>query len=190
MRTALVLAILVCCITSASVAGFDEPSYESTLALLDKLETAPANGALRQLFKEAYRRRDGLVRALDNPNVRVSVNAQRVIEYVGLPELTTRLAAWRKSVATSGGTVARPNLDVLDAPLASHTFRGDPVDIVREHLFKSEPGSYRVVTRNKEAKTVLVEVVFGEAFTEGWHVVLRNDDTGWRVIVKANVWVS
>jgi hypothetical protein len=187
-----VLVIVLALSFGAAVLGrtTGEPSYESTRALLRKLKTDPANGALRKLFREAYKRRATLLRALDDPEQDVQVNALLIIDYVALPELTNGFAEWQKMHESSNRDYRRRRIDPLDAQLANRTFSGDPAVVTQRYLFGNQRGSYHVVARNEDTDEVLLEVVFGEALTEGWHVVLRKDGSGWRPILKTNVWVS
>ncbi|MCA1592799.1 MAG: hypothetical protein LC754_09150 [Acidobacteria bacterium] len=42
----------------------------------------------------------------------------------------------------------------------------------------------------KISKTALIEVVFGNVFTEGWHVAIRREGGKWRLLSNNLVWQS
>jgi hypothetical protein len=190
MRSLLTVTLMLSCATAVAGRASGEPSYEDTRVLLLEVETAPANAALRKLFREASKRQAALLRALDDSEPRVQLHALLVIDLVALPDLTRGLETWLTSLRGTDRIYLRPKFDPLDAQLATRTFGGDPVHVTRRHFFGNRRGSYRLIARNKESKTVLVEVVFGEGFTEGWYVVLRRDGSDWRPILKTNMWVS
>ena len=48
----------------------------------------------------------------------------------------------------------------------------------------------KVVAFNRGQKTALIEVVFGNVFTEGWHVVVRQENGRWRLLSNSLVWQS
>jgi hypothetical protein len=190
MRFIIILVVVL----GSSVLGaghpVDEPSYNDTRGLLLKLNGDAGNEAFCKLFREAYRRRNSIVRALDDPESSVQADALLIIDLVPLSDLQDGFAAWRKANENTNRTWQRRVITPLDPQLAGRTFSGNPAGVAKRYLFENREGSYRILARNKEARAVLIEVVFGETFTEGWNVVLREEDSGWRPTVKTNVWVS
>jgi hypothetical protein len=158
----------------------DESSYKVTRRLLMEMNTRHTNAAFLQLFKEAAHRRDDLLQALNDSELCVGVGAQVVIKYSGLPDLEQALAAWSDSDRGRQRLRDQPALP-YEVPLENVPLRGDPVDITRRQ-FENKRGTYRILARNLEAKTVLVEADFGDDPGDRWHDVLRADGKGWRRI--------
>jgi hypothetical protein len=179
------LLLLALALTGVPIRGsttVDVPSYSVTRKLLMEMDTRHTNAAFLRLFREAVRRRDDLLQALDDPElcVSVSVSAQVVIGYVGLPDLEKALAAWSDSDRGRQRVRDEPPLP-YEVPREDATFPGNPVDVTRL-VFENKKGTYHLLARNIEAKTVLVEAAFGDGPGERWHQILRADGKGWRTV--------
>jgi hypothetical protein len=174
----LLLALVFTSVAGRSSVSVDESSYNVTRRLLMEMSTRHTNAAFLQLFREAARRRDDLVQALDDPELCVSVSAQVVIGYVGLPDLEKALAAWSDSDRGRQRVRDEPPLP-YEVPREEATLGGNPVDVT-QRVFENKKGSYRILARNLEAKTVVVEAAFGDGPGERWHQVLRANGKGWR----------
>lgn len=191
MGTLICIVLMLGLLPTTIAAPYGEPQYEETRKLLVKANADHGAGnALAKLFREGYKRRATLLRALDDPEPDVQKMALLVITYVAHPELNQGVTMWFKSFEGTPRTYVYHRITPLDPQVASQAFSGSPEKVARRDLFASERGSYQVVVRNREAGTVLLEVIFGHTFTEGWHVVLKREGNAWRVVVKTLVWES
>src|SRR5262245_33575359 len=134
----LLLTLVLTGVPVRSSVNADVSSYNTTRKLLMEMETRHTNAAFLQLFRETARRRDDLLRALDDSELCVSVSAQVVIEYSGLPDLQQALADWSESDRGKQRVRDEPALP-YEVPIEHATFRGDPVDITRR-IFENKKG--------------------------------------------------
>jgi hypothetical protein len=166
-------------------------SYAQTRELLVTIDRAPGNMALKKLFEESAVRRADLIQALYDPEQKVSVNAQTIINYVGDPEALVGLEDW---------VAFRRKLkeDYWMSPVENITQRRyvqgnkrNLVSVILRNEFKGQKDGWgKVIAYEPTSKTALVEIVFGEIFTEGWHVTLRQENGKWRLVTKSLVWQS
>jgi hypothetical protein len=89
-----------------------------------------------------------------------------------------------------------PKIELLAAP---KSLEGNDSDLAKLALknkdlfeaFRFDSGDVwvKVLAYNKRSKAVLLEVIQGNIFTEGWHAVIKQKDNRWRLISDNNVWV-
>jgi len=64
-------------------------------------------------------------------------------------------------------------------------------ELVLKNLHPNEKYiSARLIAFNKRNKTALIEVIYGETFTEGWHAVIRQENGKWKLLSNYLVWQS
>jgi hypothetical protein len=190
LRLTVVLLLIVCGAVSLS-AQTRSKTYPETRKLLLKMERAHNDRTLKKLFEEGQARTPDLIQALYDPEQKVSLNAQSVIKYLADPRSLSALEEWyafrRKSAE-----------DYWISPVKLLTevryLDGDKRNLAKLVLKALHPNEKEVwaklVAFNKESKAALIEVVYGEIFTEGWHVVIRRENGKWRLLSNYLVWQS
>ena len=166
-------------------------TYAETRSLLLRMERTHGNEPLKKLFEESAARRSDLIQALYDPEQKVSVNAQTIIKYVSDPEALAGLEDW---------FVYRRKLkeDYWISPVNNITqrrylkgSRRNLVSLILRNEFRDRKDGWgKVIGYEPTSKTALVEIVFGEIFTEGWHVTLRQENGKWRLLSKSLRWQS
>jgi hypothetical protein len=67
----------------------------------------------------------------------------------------------------------------------------DLAKLVLKNLYPGqEDVSAKVVAYNRDLNTAVIEVVFGEVFTEGRHVAIRSENGKWRLLSDNLAWQS
>lgn len=166
-------------------------TYPETRKLLLKMERSHSDKILIELFEEADARKSDLIQALYDPDQKVSLNAQSVILYLADPQALSALEEWY-----SYRRKKSQDYWISPVKLLSEVryLDGDDRDLAKSILKNLYPNSNDVSAKqiafNKSSKTALIEVVFGETFTEGWHVVVRQENGKWRVLSQYIVWQS
>lgn len=155
---------------------------------MDRSHTDPA---LKKLFEESAARQSDLIQALYDPDKEVGVKAQVILNYAGDP---VGLAGIEKWIAYSKKQVEdywMPNINTVSKV---RDFKGQKKNLVKLILrngFRGEKDGWgKLIAFEPKNKCALVEIVFGETFTEGWHVVVREENGQWRWVVKTLVWQS
>lgn|SRR5215831_3473865 len=83
-----------------------------------------------------------------------------------------------------------PNLE-LTSDVTYFDDDRDVAHLVLSNLYSGQKDvSAKVVAYNRDLKTAVVEVVFGEIFTEGRHVAIRNENGRWRLLSNNLTWQS
>jgi hypothetical protein len=166
-------------------------TYPETRKLLLKMERPHADKILKKLFEEGETRKSDLIQALYDPEQKVSLNAQSVIKYVADPQALSALEEWYAYRRKKS-----ENYWISPVKLLSEVryLNGDDRDLAKLVLKNLYPNSNDVwakqIAFNKSSKAALIEVVFGETFTEGWHVVIRQENGKWRLLSQYLVWQS
>ena len=155
------------------------------------MERPHANEALKKLFEEGDVRRADLVQGLYDPVQKVSLNAQSIIKYLAEPDALADLEAWYEYRRTHTKEYWISPVELLKEVKYLNDEDRDLAKLVLKNLHPNEKDvSARMVAFNKRSKTALIEVVFGEIFTEGWHVVIRQEGGKWRLLSNYLVWQS
>jgi len=131
-----------------------------------------------------------LVRALYDPELKVNLNSQVIIKYLATPKGLAALEEWYTHRKTQGKDYWFPPIELRSEDGILDGKDDDPAKLVLMNLHPSKDGdSYaKIIAYNKTLDTVLIEVIYGEIFTEGWHVVLRRENGKWRVVSNNLVW--
>jgi hypothetical protein len=188
-RTTLLLLILGGVISGS--AQTQSKTYPETRKLLLKMERPHSNKTLRKLFEEGAARKSDLLQALYDPEQKVSLNAQSVILYLADRQALSVLDEWYAYRRKKS-----ENYWISPVKLLTEVryVEGDDMDLSKLVLKNLYPNSKDVwakqIAFNKSSKAALIEVVFGEIFTEGWHVVIRQENGKWRLLSQYLVWQS
>jgi hypothetical protein len=162
--------------------------YVETRQLLLGMQRAASNKQLKILFEEADKRLPDLVKALYAPEKQVNLNAQVILKYHTSADGLAALENWYAYRRNQGQDYWMPKITLEPAP---QYLDGDDKDLgklVLKNLHSSENAWAKIIANNKRTDTVLIEVVYGEVFTEGWHVVVRKETGKWRVLSNNLVW--
>lgn len=163
-------------------------TYVDTRKLLLKVERSPANKALKKLFEERDTKRADLIQALHDPEQKVNLNSQVILKYLADPQALAALEEWYGLQRKLGKDYSMPKMEVLSEVKYLEGIYRDLGELVLKNL---HPESKDVsVAYNKRMRTALIEVIIGEVFTEGWHVVVRRENRKWRLISNRLVWQS
>jgi hypothetical protein len=172
----LLFSYLVGCIGSAEQSS-QSKTYAETRELFLKMERAHESKALKKLFEESAVRRLDLIQALYDPEQKVSLNAQTVIKYVGDPEALAGLEDWFAfRLKLKEGYWISPVENITQQRYLQGNKR-ELVAVILQNEFKGRKDGWgKMIGYEPTSKTALVEIVFGETFTEGWHVALREEN--------------
>ena len=173
------------------VAQTQSKPYLETRKLLLKMERAHEDKVLKKLFEQGEARKSDLVQALYDPEQKVSLNAQVVIKYLAEPQMLSALEEWYEYRERQGKDYWMPKIELLSEVKYLEGEGRDLAKLVLKNLHPNEKDVWaKVVAFNKDQKTALIEVVFGSVFTEGWHVVVRQENGRWRLLSNSLVWQS
>ncbi|HEY8225460.1 MAG TPA: hypothetical protein VIG25_09300 [Pyrinomonadaceae bacterium] len=188
------LTIVLLVVVSGQVIGSAQThskTYPETRRLLLKMERAHDDKILKKLFEEGEARKTDLLQALYDPEQKVSLNAQSIIKYLADPQGLSALEEWyafrRKNDENYwiSPVAVLPEVRYLDGK------NQDLAKLVLEALHPNEKDVWaKLVAFNKGSKTALIEIVYGDIFTEGWHVVIRKENGRWRLLSNYLVWQS
>jgi hypothetical protein len=85
-----------------------------------------------------------------------------------------------------------PKIELLSEDMVLDGEDGDPAKLVLMYLRpvrdSHEKMHTKMIAYNRSLDTVLIELIYGEIFTEGWHAVLRRESGKWRVVSNNLVW--
>ena len=166
-------------------------TYAETKELLLKMERAHEYKALKKLFEESVARRSDLIQALYDPEQKVSLNAQTVIKYIGDPEALAGLEEWFAYRRKQKEDYWISPVENITQQRYLQGNKRELVTVILQNEFKGRKDGWgKMIGYEPTSKTVLVEIVFGEKFTEGWHVALRQENGNWRLLSKSLVWQS
>jgi hypothetical protein len=190
LRTIISLALFLCLGIVVSFARRQNETYPDTRELLLRLERRAGNKALKRLFEEGDERMADLIRALYDPEQKVNLNSQVIIKSLAAPKGLAALEEWYTYRKAQGKGYWAPKIELLSEDRILDGKDDDPAKLVLMNLHPDKDGdSYaKIIAYNKTLETVLIEVIYGEIFTEGWHVVLRRESGKWRVVSNNLVW--
>jgi hypothetical protein len=154
------------------------------------MESSPADKNFKKLFEEADWRRLDLIQALYDPEQKVGVNAQVVMKSLAEPSMLAAIDEWYEYRKKLGKDYWWPKVELT----SEVKYLKDDHDLAKLVLKNLYPGlkdvSAKLVAYNKNLNTALIEVVFGEVFTEGRHVAIRKENGRWRLLSDNLAWQS
>lgn len=193
IRFCAILFLLVCGSAALTAAQSETASltYIETRELLLKMDPDLQGDTtkFKKLFEEADTRSTDLVCALYDSDIQVSQNAQNLISYLAEPQLLSALEQMYRHPSTQHRTFRLHKID----PVSETKYFNGKVDhlarLVIEDRFRDRQEVFgSLIAFNKKYKTVFIQIVIGEIFSEGWHVVLRNENGRWRLVSNSLGW--
>jgi hypothetical protein len=190
LRTIMSLALSLYLGTGVSFARRQDETYTETRELLLNLNRSSGDKALKKLFEEGVERMADLIRALYDPEQKVNLNSQVIIKYLAAPKGLAAVEEWYTHRKTQGKNYWSPKIELLADDRVLDGKGEDPAKLALMILHPAKDGDShaKTIAYNKTLDTVLIEVIYGETFTEGWHVVLKREHGKWRVISNNLVW--
>lgn len=190
LRLTILLSIIVSSSLSVS-AQTQSKTYPETRNLLLKLERDHSDKILRKLFEEGEARKADLIQALYDTEQNISLNAQSVILYLADPQALAALEEWYAYRRKKTDNYWVSPVKLLTEVRYLNGNGQDLAKLVLKNLYpKSKDVWAKQIAFNKSSKTALIEIVFGETFTDGWHVVIRQENGKWRLLSHYLVWQS
>jgi hypothetical protein len=191
MKVFLVLLVvsLLAAATIAARQSEQSKTYTETRQLLFTMGRTHDDGALKKLFEESTARRSDLIKALYDPEVKVSVNAQTIIKYVADPAALAGIEEWIASRRQQGqGSWISP-VEIINEVRYLRGRKSDLVGLILRNEFRGQKDGWgELIAYESTSKCALVEIVFGRGFTQGWHVAVRKESGKWRVLSKSLIW--
>ena len=186
--TLISLALLV--IGSTSAVPAQSKTYAGTRGLLLKMDDSHLDKNFKKLFEEALPRKADLIHALYDDEQRVCLNAQIVMKSLAEPEMLAAIDEWFEYRKRLGKDYWYPKME-LASDLKYLDDHRDLAKLVLKNLYPGQKDvSAKVVAYNKKLSTAVIEVVFGEIFTEGRHVAIRRENGKWRLLSENLAWQS
>lgn len=166
-------------------------TYLETRKILLKIDRAPVNKSLAKLFEESTERRANLIHALYDSDHHVSLNAQVILKYAADSLSLSAIETWYFYRQKRGENYWQSPIKIISEVKYLDGKNRDVAKLVLSNLYaESKEVSAKVVAYNKQNDTALVEVMIGNVFTEGWHVVVRQEEGKWRLLSNSLVWQS
>lgn len=190
LKLTTLLLLVMFNLSIASLAQVQSKTYLETRKLLLEMERPHANKVLKRLFEEENLRRADLIKALYDNDQKASLSAQSVIKYLAVPEALTALDEWYKYRKAHTKEYWISPVTLLTETKYLNGENKDLAELVLKNLHNEKDTWAKLIAHNKTNKTALIEVVYGEIFTEGWHVVIRQENGKWRVLSNYLVWQS
>lgn len=163
-------------------------TYAETRKDLLAMQRDANNKELQKLFAHAEERLPDLKRALYDPEKSVNLNAQVILKYIALPEGLAALEEWYEFRRKQAQEYWMPPITLVEGRQYLEGKDTDVSKLVLKNLHPDNKAWAKIIAHNKNTKAVLIEVVYGEIFTEGWHVVIRQEAGKWRVLSNNLVW--
>jgi hypothetical protein len=190
LKLTILLLLLILNGANSSSGQNQSKTYLETRKLLLEMERPHANKSLKKLFEEGDLRQADLIKALYDSDQKVSLNAQSVIKYLAEPKILTALDEWYEYRKTHTKEYWNSPVTLLTETKYLNGKNKDLAELVLKNLHNEKDTWAKLIAYNKTNKTALIEVVYGEIFTEGWHVVIRQENGKWRVLSNYLVWQS
>lgn len=165
-------------------------TYAETRKDLLAMERSANNKELQKLFAHADERLPDLKKALYDSEKTVNLNAQVILKYIALPDGLAALEEWYAFRRQQAQEYWMPKMTLVEGAKYLDGTDTDIIKLVLKNLHPDNDAWAKIITHNKATKSVLIEVVYGEIFTEGWHVVIRQEAGKWRVLSNNMVWQS
>jgi len=171
-------------------------TYPETKQWLLQMKDHLPSKELENLFEQADSRMPDLIRALDESPKEISINAQKIILYLANPDGLKALQEWKQNPKKSGQLFWAPKMGLLPESKLLNGIETNLIKLVLKNrqllqagAFNSGKLSVTVIARNKQEKAVLIEVIEGQTFTSGWHIVIKQKEGKWHLISDNNIWV-
>jgi hypothetical protein len=171
-------------------------TYDQTRTWLLRMNRRSPNEELRKMFEEADTRIQDLIKALDDPQKEVNLNAQVIIKYLADPTGLKSLNEWYRKQIGEGKGYSMPKLELLSEAKYLEGVESDLAKLAMKNKKIFEASAYnaddvtaRLIAYNKRAKIALIEIIQGEIFTAGWHAVIKQEGDRWRLMSDNNIWV-
>lgn len=165
-------------------------TYAETRKDLLAMQRDASNKELQKLFAHADEKLPDLKKALYDPEKTVNPNAQVILKYIALPAGLAALEEWYAYRRNQSQEYWMPKITLVEGPQYLEGKDTDVTKLVLKNLHPAKDAWAKIIAQNKATKSVLIEVVYGEIFTEGWHVVIRQEAGKWRVLSNNLVWQS
>ena len=186
---ALTFLALIAIASPATIAA-QSKTYPETRKFLLKMDYSHLDGNFKQLFEEAIPRKADLIHALYDDEQRVCLNAQVVMKSLADSEMLAAINEWFDYRKKLGKDYWYPNVE-LSSDVKYLDNDRDLAKLVLKNLYSGQRDvSAKVVAYNKDLGTAVIEVVFGEIFTEGRHVAIRRENGKWRLLSDNLAWQS
>lgn len=190
MRTLALTFLALLAIASPATVAAQSKTYPETRKLLLKMDYSHLDGNFKKLFEEAIPRKPDLIHALYDDEKRICLNAQIVMKSLAEPEMLAAINEWFDYRKKLGKDYWWPPIE-LTSDVKYLKGNDDPPRLVLKNLYPGQKDvSAKLVAYNRDLKTAMVEVVFGEVFTEGRHVAIRNENGKWRLLSESLSWQS
>jgi hypothetical protein len=169
----------------------DKPLTETKQLLKNMDRAHDENGSLKLLFESYQARKSDLIKALYDTDQTISLNAQAVIKYLAEPDSLEEVSKWieyRKKTLDNYWLVP---MDLVTKDTYLTAGDDELTKLVLKSLYPNDKEYWaKVIAENTKLKTVLIEVVRGNIFTDGYHVVVRKENGRWRLLSNNLVWQS
>jgi hypothetical protein len=182
------LALLV--VASPQAIFAQSKTYPDTRKRLAKMDYFHLDANFKKLFEEAVPRKADLIHALYDDEQRVCLNAQIVMKFLADPEMLAGIKEWFEYRKKLGKDYWYPPIELTPDVKYLRDDR-DLAKLVLKNLYPGQKDmSAKVVAYNRDLNTAVIEVVFGEVFTEGRHVAIRRENGRWRLLSDNLAWQS
>ena len=177
-----------------------ETSYAETRKLLLKMERNVDNKALKKLFEQGEERIHDLIRALSDPEKRVSLNSQLIIKYLSQPEGMAAVEKWIEDNQQQKKEYSMPKIVPPPNYEEGAFLAGEDKDLTKLilrnwHFDSDEERSLTTATLiayNKNRDKALIDVTVNCVPLCGicWYVTVRKEGDRWRYLSASLVWQS
>jgi hypothetical protein len=194
MKKIIILTLLFSClaVSVASVSAQNQSTtYPETRKLLIKMERVHEYKILKKLFEEGEDRKIDLIKALYDSDQKVSLNAQSMLRYLADEQSLAGLDEWIEYRKKNERNYWTSPVELVTKVEYLTGKEKDLVQLLLKNLHPNEKDFWgNLIAYNKKTKTALIETIQGEIFTEGHHVVIREENGKWRLISNSLVWQS
>ncbi len=181
------ILVLMFVFAVGSAFGQDSATYSKTRELLLKMDRTKSDKTMKKLFEEGIERKSDLIRAIDDKEQRVSVNAQVIINYLSDAEMLAAISRSREQRALAKAEFWAPKMTLETETKILNDLGADLTEMILKNLYPKDCHA-RLIGFNKDNQTALIEVIEGSVFTTGYHVSIRKEGKGWRLLSNNLVW--
>jgi len=175
---------------SPSTVAAQSQTYPETRKLLATMDYSHFDHNFKKLFEEAIPRKPDLIHALYDDEQRVCLNAQIIMKSLAEPEMLAAINEWFEYRKKLKKDYWYPPIE-LTSDVRYLKGDHDLAGIVLKNLYPGQKDvSAKLVAYDRDLKTAMVEVVFGQVFTAGRHVAIRNENGKWRLLSDNLSWQS
>jgi len=180
MKKAAFLILIFPCILGYAVsitAQTQSKTYSETRKLLLKMERAHYYKILKKLFEEGEARKADLIKSLYDSEHKVSLNAQAVLRYLANSKSLSALDEWYEYRKKNHKDYWTAPIELLTKAKYLNGNENDLTKLVLKDLYQNQKDCWaNLIAFNKETETAFIEIIKGEIFTEGYHVVIRKEN--------------